>query len=553
MRVSCKDHMETLTTLRSTWLIGVLAVNIFLVVAVYRSNPRSTTNKTYAFLGVIISLWLVAVFASLDSQFLNSSLALIRLAVSLAISMSMLFLLLAIVIPHDKLPIKRSTFLGIVFFSVFCMIVAISPYTFTNVEVIGGSPYPAPGPGIVLFSLVTTTYSFLSVVILLKKLRRLEGVERQQILFTVVGIGGMLGLIILGILIPVVFFKVNIGVSFAPLYTLIFLSMTAYAIVKHHLFNLKVIAAEALTIVIWISLLSRLAVYKSLADTIIDSLTLIITVVFGILLIKSVRKEVELREQLQKFSEELKVKNVQLDELSHFKTQLLSIASHQVKSPLAAMKGYVELVLGNTGGAYGEISDKTRETLQKVRRSADDLVGLINTLLDVRKVEEGKMDYQFAPTDAVELVSGIFEGLKPLAGEHKLEFTLSAPAEKIMIQADATKLKQVIQNIIDNAIKYTPAPSTDSGQAGRVNVAVEKKEGVVRVSVKDSGLGIPADLLPHLFEEFVRDEKVKEKILGTGLGLYIARRIVEAHGGKLWAESAGEGKGSTFSVMLPMI
>ena len=132
--------------------------------------------------------------------------------------------------------------------------------------------------------------------------------------------------------------------------------------------------------------------------------------------------------------------------------------------------------------------------------------------------------------------------MKPLASEKKLEFTLAAPAEKILVNADATKLKQVIQNVVDNAIKYTPQ--------GYVKIAVEKKGSAVLFSVKDSGLGIPADLLPHLFEEFVRDEKVKQKILGTGLGLFIARKIVEAHGGRLWAESDGEGKGSSFYVEL---
>src|SRR3989344_1712856 len=148
--------------------------------------------------------------------------------------------------------------------------------------------------------------------------------------------------------------------------------------------------------------------------------------------------------------------------------------------------------------------------------------------------------------DIVSLVSEVVGGLKQSAAESKLELSLSAPSEKIMIQGDADKLKQeVLQNLIGNAIKYTPK--------GFVKVAIEKKEGSVVISVKDSGLGISQELLPHLFGEFIREERIKKLVRGTGLGLFIARKVVEAHGGKIWAESDGEGKGSTFSVVLPMI
>ena len=231
-----------------------------------------------------------------------------------------------------------------------------------------------------------------------------------------------------------------------------------------------------------------------------------------------------------------------LDELSHFKSELLSLASHQIRSPLAAIKGFISLIIT---GSYGEVSDRIKETLGKVQKSADELIGLINTLLDVRKVEEGKMEYVFARTDLNKIVTDVVDLLRSLAETKKLEFTFVSPGKEIPVNADAEKLKQVIQNLTDNAIKYTPS--------GFVKVELKEEGGMATVSVSDSGLGVPSDLIPYLFEEFVRDERVKKEIRGTGLGLYIARKITEAHGGKMSAESPGEGKGSTFRVVVPEI
>jgi signal transduction histidine kinase len=316
--------------------------------------------------------------------------------------------------------------------------------------------------------------------------------------------------------------------------------MTAYAIVRHHLFNLKVIATEALTIMIWIALLSRLAVSESTAEIIINLLILAATIIFGVLLIKSVRREVEQREELARLNVQLEKRNKQVEELSQFKTQLLSLASHQVKAPLAAIKGFASILLE---GLYGKINDKVKETVEKMKRSSDSLLSLVNTLLDLRRIEEGRIEYSFTKVKFADLVREVVSGLEPLAKQKNLELSFQSSSDAT-INADTEKLKSVIQNLVENAIKYTPSGFV------RTELKDEPSGDTVLLTVADSGLGIEEDLLPHLFEEFIREERVKREIRGTGLGLYVARRFIEAHGGQIWAESEGENKGSRFYIRL---
>jgi hypothetical protein len=361
------------------------------------------------------------------------------------------------------------------------------------------------------------------------------------------------------------------------------------------LFSVKVVAAEIMTFFLLFASFIEVLNAHSTSGLILGLVVVAFTIIFGVLLIKSVLREVEQREELARLDKELEGKNTQLQDLSRFKTELLSLASHQMKSPLAAIKGFGSLLMA---GQMGTADDKAKETIGKMVKSADGLVSLINTLLDLRKVEEGKMDYQFARVDLAKLVADMFEMLKPLAAAKNLTFTLAAPAHEVWVNADAEKLKQVIQNLTDNAIKYTPAgfvkvelTEAVSGAAGVSAASVAAAPaaaippapgisaapgmsgapgvpgaavpvppaipaipiGTATISVTDSGVGFSPDLAPHLFEEFVRDERVKKQILGTGLGLYIARKIAEAHGGKISASSPGPDKGSTFAVSVPEV
>ncbi len=247
------------------------------------------------------------------------------------------------------------------------------------------------------------------------------------------------------------------------------------------------------------------------------------------------REKEELREANRKLREEKE----KFEEANHFKMHLLSLTSHQVKTPLGIIRGYATLL---REGFYGEVNDRQKEVLSKLEFATEDVVTLVDNLIDLRKVEEGRIRYQMARCDFAKLARQAAEEMGHMAMSKGLNLSFAGPSDKVMIYGDEQKLRHVVQNLIDNAIKYT--------ERGSIAVKVEDKGNAVTLSVADSGLGIPHRVIPLLFEEYVRDERLKQ-IRGSGMGLHIAKIFVEAHQGKIWAESRGEGKGSTFYVALP--
>jgi signal transduction histidine kinase len=170
-------------------------------------------------------------------------------------------------------------------------------------------------------------------------------------------------------------------------------------------------------------------------------------------------------------------------------------------------------------------------------------VNLVDNVIDLRKVEEGRIDYQMENFDFIKMARQASEELGHMATSKGLNLSFEAPEREIMVYGDQQKLRHVIQNLVDNAVKYTAT--------GAVRVSIEDKDGSVLFSVADTGIGIPTDVKPFLFEEFIRDERVKQEIRGSGIGLHVAKLFTEAHGGRAWAESEGEGKGSTFFISIP--
>jgi signal transduction histidine kinase len=365
--------------------------------------------------------------------------------------------------------------------------------------------------GLVVYSLFLLHRSYLSS----------SGERRGQILYVIVGaiigFGGGLTNFFLWYDIPIAPYG-NFLVAFFPFFL-------GYAILKHHLFNVKVIATELMTFVIWTAIFVEMLEADTFKERVFEIGLLVFVVFFGILLIRSVLR--------------LEETNVRLKQLDKLKSEFLSFASHQIKAPMTVIKGYASLI---SEGSYGPIPEKAKEGSAHIKEVADRLIGLVDDFLNLRRIEEGRMEYQFGKTNIVDLVDSVANDFMILAQNKKLDLTFKGPGHEIIVKADREKLRQVIQNLIENAIKYT--------DKGFVRVELKEKKDSVLIAVSDTGLGISKKLLPNLFQQFSRDPATAGKIEGTGLGLYIAREIIRAHNGKIWAESNGEDKGATFYVEL---
>ncbi len=239
--------------------------------------------------------------------------------------------------------------------------------------------------------------------------------------------------------------------------------------------------------------------------------------------------------------------NQKLEEVDKRKTEFLSLASHQLRTPITAIKGYTSMFLE---GSYGEVSEQQREPISRVFQSSLNLANVVEDLLDVAKIEQGGMKYVYQDVDLEQVTSALSKEFALTAKSKGLELKYeNTGAVPCMVSADPVKFRQVILNLLDNSIKYT--------QQGFVKLSIQKEitagsAGMAVVSISDSGMGMSPETKTKLFGKFARGEGTKVNAGGSGIGLYLVKELVEAHHGTVSADSEGVGKGSTFTVKIPL-
>lgn len=509
-------------------LLVVITINAGLGFWVFRNNPKSATNILFILLSFVISLWLFANYISLQPASPSQNLLWIRLTIFLATPMTSLFFLLSYTLPSSTFRLKKRYFVALLLTTLAIMALNISPYAFTGLNPASESPSPQAGPGIMPFGIFSSAMMLAAAIALIRKWKKSHDVQRQQFIFILLGITLMSGAIIFTIFIPVVLFEFTAFVDFMPVYTLFFLGATAYAIIRHNLFNIRLIATELFsTLVIFIFLINVL-LSSNVREAILNGALFTLTAVFGVLLVRGTLREIRT-----------------LQELSDAKTEFVNIASHQLRTPLSIAKGYLSLL---NEGSYGELSEKQHEISKKLYASNEKMLDLVSDLLDVSRAEQGKLHYEFEKTDIRDIIDTVVENLSISAQEKKLTLTWQKPSEPTFVRADKDKIKNVIMNLIDNAITYT--------SHGGIAVSISRESappGSVNIYIKDTGIGLTQDDIAKIFEQFRRGDRGElMNASGSGLGLYIAKRIAEDHKGKVSAESEGKNKGSTFIIELPL-
>ncbi|NDE68209.1 hypothetical protein EB052_01230 [bacterium] len=343
-----------------------------------------------------------------------------------------------------------------------------------------------------------------------------------------------------------------------PLGMAIFLAAVAFLIVKFKTFNVRILGVQALVIG-QIALVAGLLLVENLSLIhVIVFITLIILLITGVSLIRGVKHEVEAKEKIEHLAEDLKKSNTRLLELDKQKSEFVSYATHQLRAPLTAMKGYTSMLLDGDLGVFPEMA---RDAITRIFESSKTLANVVDDYLNVSRIELGTMKYTLEPIDLKEMLNSVVAELKPSIEKSPVKFSVSfvacdAESEhesdrgdiRYIVNADRDKFKQVITNLVDNAFKYTPSGSID------VKLCRDDKKGRIVFSIKDTGIGIDPAVMPKLFSKFTRANNANSaNIRGTGLGLFVARDVVLAHKGKIWAESEGEGKGSAFYVELAAV
>jgi signal transduction histidine kinase len=252
-------------------------------------------------------------------------------------------------------------------------------------------------------------------------------------------------------------------------------------------------------------------------------------------------ENVRLLNELRQRTAELEEKSRQLEEASQHKSQFLANMSHELRTPLNAILGYTELIVDNV---YGETPEKMRTVLQRIESNGKHLLGLINDVLDLSKIEAGELNLSLADYSLKNVVQTVFSLVEPLATEKKVALNVELAPDLPAGRGDERRITQVLLNLVGNAIKFT--------DQGEVAIKASSADGSFQVAVHDTGPGISKADQAKLFQQFQQaDNSITKRKGGTGLGLAISKHIVEMHGGRIWLESAPD-QGSTFSFTLPV-
>ena len=316
----------------------------------------------------------------------------------------------------------------------------------------------------------------------------------------------------------------------------IFGAALAYLIVKYHAFNIKLLATQMLIAALGLLTFALLFVEDISLIRLVVYITLIFFTILGYLLIRSVKREVEQRERIEKLAKDLKTANEGQQNLIH-------IINHQIKGYLSKARNIFSELLHEPD--YGPVSEASKPMLAEGFKSLTEGVDFVKDFLDASNIEKGSYAFSLAPIDFRALVEEMAEKQKSLAEDRKLSYEVKVDEGDYTFNGDKLQLGQAVKNLIDNSIRYT--------LEGGLSVNLSKKDNKILFSVKDTGVGLSEELKPKLFTQGGRDKNsIKININSTGFGLSFVKGVAEGHQGRVWAESEGPNKGSTFYLELPV-
>jgi len=524
--------------------VFVTFLMLFLGGTVFVHDPRSRVNRLFLVWGVLAVLWMInsylenvqAFSPQVREFFLRADFASAMVAAGFILLFALNFIDNKISLSRLALYLMPALVLGGLSFS---------PWLFSEVF------FDSTGEirfreGVVFFfyAPAVLVYFILSSVLLLRERRHVGPAQRAQMTSVASGIIAMatvssvINLYFQNVL-PADVFRIGI-------YSVLFFIMgVAWAIARHEFLQIRFVVVEVLFLGILATLLTRTILSRDLEDLVINVASFSILLVLAFFMIRSFLNEERQRRELEKLAAELALKNEKLREMDKLKSDFISIASHQLRTPISVIKGYLTLILD---GAYGKVEGPMQVKVTAMVDMAERLVTMINEMLNVSRIERNKIDYICTTFDVAEVTRSIVTEMQAKASEKKLTLSFIAHDTEgsATAQADKDKIKEVLSNLIDNAIKYSIS--------GTVEVSVRARPALrdTVVTVSDEGYGIAPEDAVHMFEKFYRSNMPEiARLTGTGLGLYVCRMFLRDMGGDVWIESTALGKGTVFAFSVP--
>lgn len=518
-----------------------LAIHLSLILILYRYGRKTPGGKAYSVAVLSIAGWILPMFLY-RSDLYGQVVLWARVLYIMASFTSTSFLFFTFIFPNDsKIPRWVEVLLALE--NIFIIWLCLHPtLMIRNVRIMPGHENIIIwGPLYWVYVLHVGGLFTAGLTILFAKMLRSTGMARRQVTYIYGGyfVASLLAMATNLILPWFGYFELNwLGQIFSTLVAV----FTTYAILRADLLNIKLAATELFVIILNLLLFFQLLSSENSSVLTINIIVLMAALIISTLLINSVMKEIKRREEMAILAESLTKANARLQELDKQKTDFLSIAAHQLRTPISISSGYLELL---NDGAYGEITPDTKQIFKNMDESNGRLIKLIDSFLDITRLEQGNTRYDFAEHDLVALVDGVVKEFAAMVKQKGLTLVWQPNANFPRVIFDEEKIRHVVFNFIDNAIKYS--------ESGIIKVEVYQEGNGFTVRVRDNGIGFNKIDEANFFQKFYRGENVKgTNVNGTGLGLFVGAKFIEAHHGRFWAHSEGLGKGGEFGFWIPL-
>ncbi len=530
-----------------TWstVIAGLGGTLLAMLVFFRAKRRPG-NMFFVFMSIFLALIVVANYfslTSLDSP--ENTLFWIRTVMFLVPFLMLALYYFSISYLNSDYKFNLKKFLLILSACIAVAIINITPFAYLSVSIsASGQIIPVTGPGLLATGFLILPLFGYSISTMLRNARKANKEDAYKIKFALYLFLISFGIQIITSFVVVSLFNYTNLVPLGSFLTFFFTVAITASILRFKLFDVNMIGSMVFVALLIVLMFAEIFSATGV-ENIIYKITVFIAVCFvSYQFIKNIRIEAKQRKTLEELASKLKEANQELKELDETKDNFLSMASHELNTPLSAIEGYLSMMLDE--GMGGKLNKTHRGYLEKVYSSSQRLAHLVKDLLNVSRIEQGRIHILFEKGNLNKIIEQAYSEIKPEADKHKHNVVLSLNKDIPETFMDTDRITEIVINLTGNAIKYTP-------EGGKIEIKTYEKDKFLWFSVKDNGEGVAKEYIDNIFQKFERGDKVHDQGRGTGLGLFISKNLVEFHKGKVWVESEGEGKGSTFFFTLPIL